>query len=189
MAGEKDRTQRMKDMLEVFMKENPGLTRPSSENPVEIATFIVSNAPQETRSRWLKDVLEESLSGGQRSGFQTGTIALVLSALIIAAVIVYGIFIRDGFLELIANRDQARGLITFLFAFGTIAVILIISISVFWARIDEVEKRVGIAKDVLTILIGIFGTILGFYFGSVGDTGSAKDAKSPPTTQQQPVNQ
>ena len=39
-------------------------------------------------------------------------------------------------------------------------------IATFWVKIDEVEKRGGLAKEVLTIMIGIMGTILGFYFGA-----------------------
>jgi hypothetical protein len=184
MFGMRSGAQQMQAVLKAFTAENPEIKPISSQNPLEIAEFIISNAPPEARSRWLKDVLEPSLSTERRSSFQTGTIALILSALAITAVFVYGVFFQKDFLGLIADPAKARGLITFLFAFGTIAIILIISISVFWTKIDEVEQRVGLAKDVLTILIGIFGTILGFYFGSLQSTVT----QPAPQEQQQPAN-
>jgi uncharacterized membrane protein len=96
-----------------------------------------------------------------------GTLALVAAGAVIAATLIYGVFFQPDFLKSLADVNVARGLITFLFAFGTIAVIILIAIATFWGNVDEVERRVAIAKDTLTILIGIFGTILGFYFGAM----------------------
>jgi hypothetical protein len=72
------------------------------------------------------------------------------------------------FLSKIAQIDAARGLITFLFAVATVGIAVIVVLAVFLsdgedAKLDERFRR---GKDVLTILIGVFGAILGFYFGS-----------------------
>jgi len=57
----------------------------------------------------------------------------------------------------------ARGLITYLFSVVTIgtAVVLVLS-----ALLGTEEKRVDKAKEVLGLLLGVFGTIVGFYFAS-----------------------
>ncbi len=54
----------------------------------------------------------------------------------------------------------------FLFAFAISAVIIVVTSGVLWVPKDEVEARFSKPKDILTILISVLGTILGFYFGS-----------------------
>jgi hypothetical protein len=96
-----------------------------------------------------------------------GAMLLALFGIVVAAAIIYGLFINQHFFLLMASVNQARGLITFLFAFCTIAIILLVAITTFWMPKDEVQIRFDKAKDLLTILIGVLGTILGFYFGTV----------------------
>lgn len=72
-----------------------------------------------------------------------------------------------------AKPDQARGLITFLFSFATIGIIVLVAISVLWMEKSEVEGRFERAKDLITILVGVLGTIIGFYFGTASTGGSA----------------
>jgi hypothetical protein len=161
---ETDKTEPYADFLKRFYAAHPGTPPLASGEPGEIAELIAATASQESRKTWLSELMAATPQAPARPSL--GVMALLLAGVVIAATMAYGIFIRPEFLISIADVGHARGLITFLFAFGTIAVILIISIATFWAKIDEVERRVTIAKDTLTILIGIFGTILGFYFGS-----------------------
>src|SRR5262245_14220700 len=65
-------------------------------------------------------------AGGLLAGLarHTGTLFLGLFGLIVAGAIVYGLFFNPSFFKLLAATDQARGLITFLFAFSTIAIII-----------------------------------------------------------------
>jgi hypothetical protein len=102
-----------------------------------------------------------------------GALLLALFGLVVAVAIFYGLFFNPKFFELMAQVNQARGLITFLFAFATIAIILLVAITTFWMPKDEVQIRFEKAKDLLTILIGVMGTILGFYFGTVSSSPSA----------------
>jgi hypothetical protein len=81
-----------------------------------------------------------------------------------------------------AATDKARGLITFLFAFATIAIIILIAIATFWMSKDDVEVRFSKAKDLLTIIIGVLGTILGFYFGQIVSDRQMASTTSPPQT-------
>ena len=80
----------------------------------------------------------------------------------------------------IANIDYARGLITLLFAVGTIAIALILTISALFQSGDEAKERYDRGREILGVLIGIFGTIVGFYFGSA-NSESVLAANEPPS--------
>ena len=58
------------------------------------------------------------------------------------------------------NPATARSMITIVFCIGTMAIAGILAVVAI--RKDQLDK----AKEVLIILIGIFGTIVGYYFGS-----------------------
>jgi hypothetical protein len=95
-----------------------------------------------------------------------GPFLLAVFGLIVAAILTYGIFFGN-FLTSVSKPDQARGLITFLFSFSTIAIFLLVAITTFWMDKSNLGDRFEKAKDLLTLMIGIFGTILGFYYGSL----------------------
>ena len=78
----------------------------------------------------------------------------------------------------ISNIDYARGMITLLFAVGTIAIALILTISALFQSGDEAKERYDRGREILGVLIGIFGTIVGFYFGSA-NSESAPEANRP----------
>jgi hypothetical protein len=99
------------------------------------------------------------------------TVIAGLSVFLIVMILVAMIG-ENEFLRNLASVEFARGLITFLFAVGTIGIALIIIFSVFASErsLDESKERFYRGKEILTILIGILGTIVGFYFGSPTDT-------------------
>jgi hypothetical protein len=67
----------------------------------------------------------------------------------------------------LAESGRARGLITFLVGAGTIFIAVLVVIGALLSDDSPAyEKAFTRAKEVLTLLIGIFGTILGFYYGS-----------------------
>ena len=70
---------------------------------------------------------------------------------------------KDSILTQLAKPEYARGLITLLFSIATIWVAIILVVGAFRTNDDKKFNR---AKDVLIVLVGIFGTIVGFYFGS-----------------------
>ena len=69
----------------------------------------------------------------------------------------------------------ARGLITYLFAVVTIgtAVVLVVS-----ALLGAEKEKFDLGKEVLGLLLGVFGTIVGFYFASEINANEAKGALS-----------
>lgn len=90
----------------------------------------------------------------------SGGARVVLLYIVIAAVglPVAGLFWLMGFLG--DNPANARSMITVVFCMGTMAIAGILAVVAI--RKDQLDK----AKEVLIILIGIFGTIVGYYFGS-----------------------
>lgn len=63
--------------------------------------------------------------------------------------------------------EFARGLITYLFAVVTIGTAVVLVVAALTA--DETpanERRFERGKEILSLLLGVFGTIVGFYFGS-----------------------
>lgn len=80
---------------------------------------------------------------------------------------------RGETVKLLAELSYARGLITFIFAVGTVGIAVILTIAVIMGNEPDAGKRFERAKEILVILIGVFGTIVGFYFGTA-------DSNSPP---------
>ena len=111
------------------------------------------------------------------------TALFTLLGLTILGLIVYAITQNDqAFLSSLADKERARGLITFLIAITVVGVAMILSISsLILASGDEGDKRFDRGKQVLSVLIGVLGTIVGFYFGA-----ETKPKESNPTEQIQP---
>ncbi len=109
---------------------------------------------------WFRTLLSRVTLGG---------IALVLFGTVIALILWRGVFTAE-FLTQLADPAKARGLITFLFSLSSIAIFLLVAIAVFWVR--EIDNRFTQAKDLLSILVGILGTVLGFYFASPNSNGT-----------------
>lgn len=121
------------------------------------------------RDRWAQDVQAgaPSLLGQILRDLRTNLVPVFLCAFAIAVfvLLVTGIT-NTGFFSSLAQVDQARGLITFLIAIIAGSVILLTAINIFLADGASFANRFSAAKDLVTIVMGVLGTILGFYFGS-----------------------
>ncbi|MFC1748294.1 hypothetical protein ACFL2V_05755 [Pseudomonadota bacterium] len=116
---------------------------------------------------------------GSISNSKFATILLLIGAgalSVFMVIIIYKIFsIKSGVLESLSNTDSARGLITSLFALGTIILSLILVLSSILSRpgsdreFNYRKERFNQGKEVLGLLLGILGTIVGFYFGTAGN--------------------
>jgi hypothetical protein len=164
-------------LLDQFQKANPAAPKLGSKHPAAIAEHVVKHSPDGNASEWLDQLFALNVPEAGGRSLPIGSIALVFAGLAISTFLAVGIFFSGGFLEKLANPDVARGLVTFLFAFATIAIFVIASIAIFWADFEQVEKRAGLAKELIAVMIGVLGTILGFYFGSA--SSGTPDAQQP----------
>ncbi|MEO9875133.1 MAG: hypothetical protein ABJM26_20540 [Anderseniella sp.] len=89
-----------------------------------------------------------------------GVLAIGLIGFLVRAIL------DDAFLKLLSDITVARGLITFFFSLGTVGVAIILVTAVFTSDGDELKEKFDMGKQVLTTLIGVLGTIVGFYFGA-----------------------
>ncbi|MEN3368650.1 MAG: hypothetical protein V7609_793 [Verrucomicrobiota bacterium] len=87
-------------------------------------------------------------------------------------VIMWGLFSPNSIVRQLGNADLARGVITFIFAIGTIGIALLVTLGALIG--DHQGDQLAKAKEVLTVLIGVFGTILGFYFGTAANGNAQK---------------
>jgi len=74
----------------------------------------------------------------------------------------------------LADLDIARGLITFVITVATVAIAMMLALTAIVTR--DFDKRIAVGKEVLTILVGVLGTIVGFYYGAATtkkDTGQS----------------
>ncbi len=110
-------------------------------------------------------------------------ISILLSVFIFILVAMFSN--NGGLLGRMAQPQFARGLITYLFAVVTIGTAVVLLIAGLTHEVTEDTKtRFDRGKDILSLLLGVFGTIVGFYFGSATtDTQATQSAEltlSPP---------
>ncbi|CAN7649518.1 PASTA domain-containing protein [Mesorhizobium sp. LjNodule214] len=117
-------------------------------------------------------VVTLEISSGQEPNFTQyiPTVLFSMLTLIVVGLLVWGIW-SESFLTNLSRKEFARGLITFLIAVATVGIAMIIAIStIMLNETADADKRFDRGKQILTILIGVLGTIVGFYFGSTPDT-------------------
>jgi hypothetical protein len=85
-------------------------------------------------------------------------------------------FVWGSMGEQIAKTEFARGMITLLFGVGTIMIALVLTLTAILQTGMTAEDRFKYGMQILTVLIGVFGTILGFYFGSANKTEGTQPA-------------
>jgi hypothetical protein len=102
-----------------------------------------------------------------------GSFGVGAAGFLVAAAIIYGLFMPNSIVHQLGNADLARGVITFIFAIGTIGIALLVCLGALIG--DHQDWQLGRAKEVLTVLIGVFGTILGFYFGTANGNAQKLD--------------
>jgi hypothetical protein len=123
--------------------------------------------------------------GSARNSISAADVATLIG--VIFVVLIFALVIsmaRGSGLERLANTDYARGVITLLvvLAFVVLGVLLLIA-AMFAAPTgdkDEQESRYRRAREVFMSIVGIVGTIVGFYFGAAGNGQSAIEIQTVP---------
>jgi hypothetical protein len=94
-------------------------------------------------------------------------VTLLIVGAVVALISMATLGLDKGVLIGMARQDYARGVITYLFAIMTIGAAVVIILSALLGRDDvHAEKRFHRGKEILSLLLGVFGTIVGFYFGA-----------------------
>lgn len=86
-----------------------------------------------------------------------------LGVVTIAVVIAIGVAMRNS---TIVTADAARVMLASVFAIGTLGMAFALMLGVFLSSDSQLKDRFGMALQSFTPLVGIVGTILGFYFGT-----------------------
>ena len=149
------------------MTIGPVKNRPSDEVPYGGA---VSTNPAPGALVTPATPIELFLSSGPRYGFMNYLPTVLFSVLGITVLWLIGYIVtqeKQVFLRTLSDKEVARGLITFLIAIATVGIALILAISTLaLTEGSDGDKRFDRGKQVLSVLIGVLGTIVGFYFGS-----------------------
>src|SRR6266404_6272847 len=77
--------------------------------------------------------------------------------------------------------EVARGLITFMIALTTVVIAIILTLAAILSGGTQYKERFALGKEVLTVLIGVLGTIVGFYFGSSTKTSESANTAATQT--------
>lgn len=102
-------------------------------------------------------------------------LGIVLAIIVMIGAAVFGLD-KGKVLQSMGEHEYARGLITYLFAVTTIGTAVALVLAGLLGGSDErFEKRFSRSKEVLSLLLGVFGTIIGFYYGSEVRTHAAAE--------------
>lgn len=118
----------------------------------------------------------------QKESFRAAIIRLLHPVPFLAFIILIGVFaliaasvldLRYDILMKMSRPEFARGLITYLFAVVTIGTAVVLVVSALQSSSDDehTDKHFQRGKDILGLLLGVFGTIVGYYFGTEASGG------------------
>ncbi|HRW10478.1 MAG TPA: hypothetical protein P5121_35480, partial [Caldilineaceae bacterium] len=121
----------------------------------------LSTEQQDTEQRPILDEIWETITNKL---FQI-VVATITFVLVFGLIFV--IWHADKIIQPLSDPQFARGLITFIVAFAAVSIAVILTLyAVLGDNDKQQEDRFNRGKEVLTIFIGVLGTIVGFYFGS-----------------------
>jgi uncharacterized membrane protein len=106
---------------------------------------------------------------GMTENTWTGLWRFFILFLIAAGLVLVTIGFYTGTLQMPETKDQEsmRGAFTLILLVSMILLIVVVILgALFTTDTDDAVKRVNVSKEVLTPLLGILGTIVGFYFGA-----------------------
>lgn len=85
---------------------------------------------------------------------------------VVLLVIGYSVLFEKGVVPHLSDSAFARGLITFIISVGTIGLAFFLAYQAFAVRDGTADETFRRAREVFTGLMGVLGTIVGFYFGA-----------------------
>jgi hypothetical protein len=114
-----------------------------------------------------------------RARIADGGVIVGLAVLLIAVVVVVlAVFGNPPVLQQLRDAAYARGVITFLITLGTICIAIVLVSSALFSA-ESTDERFRRAREVFSVLAGVLGTIVGFYFGSTDGTRGSLSIDTP----------
>ena len=139
-----------------------------------------------------KSLLDRIFSSNSLDLISKATPIIFLLIVIVILGIQIGTFEgNSNILRDLSDPAVARGLITLLFTIATVWVAMVITLAA--VSKDGDDDKFNRGKDVLTILVGILGTIIGYYFGAetqqkINQTSPSDEVEIIPEERQLPNN-
>lgn len=135
---------------------------------------VTHTATADSSVRITMKVVDEDSPASKRSTFftvLTGLQYLFMAGLaFVFALLLYKGFNTPG-LDL-SKTESARGMITFVVSVVTVAIALILVVgAAFMSGSKDLDRRFAFGKEVFTVLVGVLGTVMGFYYGQAAATG------------------
>jgi len=150
------------------------------------ATSVILSDAADAQERVEMRVVDEATAPARRRGvFEILTFLqyIALAALAVPFVILLYKGLNNGNLDL-SDKEAARGMITFVVSVVTVAIGLFLVVgAAFMSGSKDLEKRFAFGKDVFTVLIGVLGTVMGFYYGQT-TAGAGANANNQSQTAQ-----
>jgi hypothetical protein len=141
---------RLLTALEGFNTKSTAVTMADADKNISVTMNVVNEDSDATAGKTFFRIL---------TGVQYAFLGFI--GAVFAAVIIWGVYHNSN----LTDDASARGLITFLIAVVTVAIALILVMAAFFSGGKDMDKRFAFGKEVLTVLIGVLGTIVGFYYG------------------------
>ena len=135
----------------------------------------------------MKVVEEETPRRSRFFTFLTGFQYLALAGLAVPFVVLLYTVLNRPNLDL-SKTEAARGMITFVVSVITVGIGLFLVLgSAFISGSKDLQTRFAFGKDVFTILVGVLGTVMGFYYGQTATGGANTNGNANANTNTQQV--
>lgn len=158
------------DRLRAFVEQERA-TLAKANAPAVRAAITGAGLPS-TDQQALVDELEAAdlahravLSEGSQYKAGIGAYVGIGLLLLVAAALIF-MAIRPNLVQLLARPEMARGMITSVFALSVVAIATVIVCANFLSVASDLKERVEQGREVMLALVGILGTIVGYYFAA-----------------------
>ncbi len=155
-----------------------------------LSNAVVALAAAQRELKFEEEQFTLLTQGASQTGGANGSSLNYLVFGVLAAVVLvflmYGIASHE-LLPLLASISVSRGLITFLITVVTVTIALILVLATVVSESSDLGRRFSQGKEVLSMLIGVLGTIVGFYFGNPTDGPKPLSIAPPSISNESPV--
>jgi hypothetical protein len=167
----------------IISKLSAAFEKYDSDNKVAKETSTPKELVDPRQINWLQRQVEYILSNPRV------LLGIVLLPVFVGIVYFLGVKLTP---DTLSNIESARGFIAFIFAIGTVGIGFMMVYIALTDDKTEFKDKFDLGKQIFTALLGVFATIVGFYFGSISQTSNqgalnaplGEDQAGPPASRQ-----